>query len=237
MSFKPPIPSILTLLALLVAGPFAAAQSDFVFEVPDHFGGQGLEVDLEVLLDNTSVDNIQGWSLGVCHDPNDLTILDAVHGATTEAFNDGDGPDLVFYNIIPFPDPGGPGWNVGVVISVLGLEVLPPGTGYPIHVATYGIKETDMEFTTMVCPCDEMVGKPATPLVVVIDGFSVAADPVCGELEVFTTEAFVRGDASGDGALDVGDGICILSYLFNSQSASCLDAFDTNNDGVIRSFS
>jgi hypothetical protein len=45
---------------------------------------------------------------------------------------------------------------------------------------------------------------------------------------------FHRGDANGDGDLDISDPIFSLKYLFAGGSASaCLDAADANDDGMI----
>jgi hypothetical protein len=51
---------------------------------------------------------------------------------------------------------------------------------------------------------------------------------------------FSRGDGNTDGAVDIGDAVCILSYLFGSPEneckalvAGCLDASDANDDGAI----
>lgn len=46
---------------------------------------------------------------------------------------------------------------------------------------------------------------------------------------------FRRGDANGDGAIDIGDAIFILSALFTfgAPSPGCLDAADANDDGSI----
>ncbi len=47
-------------------------------------------------------------------------------------------------------------------------------------------------------------------------------------------ENFVRGDASGDGEIDIGDPIATLIRLFAGQTvAGCADAMDTNDDGVV----
>jgi PKD repeat protein len=46
---------------------------------------------------------------------------------------------------------------------------------------------------------------------------------------------FLRGDANADGALDLGDAIAVLSFLFaqGEAPAPCLDAGDTNDSGQI----
>ncbi len=44
---------------------------------------------------------------------------------------------------------------------------------------------------------------------------------------------FIRGNANGDGSVDLGDGITILGYLFASGAIPCLSAADTTDDGQI----
>jgi subtilisin family serine protease len=45
---------------------------------------------------------------------------------------------------------------------------------------------------------------------------------------------FIRGDSNSDGAIDIGDAVFILNYLFLGENApSCLDAADVNDDGII----
>lgn len=43
--------------------------------------------------------------------------------------------------------------------------------------------------------------------------------------------AFVRGDANGDGAVNLADVVLTLAYLFQATATSCLDALDLNDDG------
>jgi hypothetical protein len=45
---------------------------------------------------------------------------------------------------------------------------------------------------------------------------------------------FQRGRLNGDSAMDISDGIVLLSYLFQgSGSLSCLEAADSNDDGTL----
>lgn len=46
-------------------------------------------------------------------------------------------------------------------------------------------------------------------------------------------DTFVRGDASGDGSVNIGDAIAVLSYLFGGGTLGCLDASDVNDDGTL----
>ncbi|MCZ6794388.1 MAG: plastocyanin/azurin family copper-binding protein [Planctomycetota bacterium] len=51
---------------------------------------------------------------------------------------------------------------------------------------------------------------------------------------VHVQDLFVRGDASGDGAVDIGDAVAVLSFLFlNRQIPPCVDALDADDDGVV----
>jgi len=42
---------------------------------------------------------------------------------------------------------------------------------------------------------------------------------------------FIRGDVNGDGAIDIGDAVEILAYLFARGDVSCPDAADVDDDG------
>jgi hypothetical protein len=52
---------------------------------------------------------------------------------------------------------------------------------------------------------------------------------------VYVTEPeFVRGDANGDGVIDLGDVILVLNFLFKSGPAPCpMQAGDANSDGTV----
>jgi|GEM_PF-6971723 len=50
---------------------------------------------------------------------------------------------------------------------------------------------------------------------------------------VITGGLFLRGDANEDMAVDLGDLLSIINYLFKGGEVSCLDAGDCNDDGVI----
>jgi hypothetical protein len=43
---------------------------------------------------------------------------------------------------------------------------------------------------------------------------------------------FLRGDANGDGKVDLSDGVRVLNYLFlGNATIECLDAADSNDTG------
>jgi len=45
---------------------------------------------------------------------------------------------------------------------------------------------------------------------------------------------FSRGDANGDGAIDIADAIALVAHLFQEKELSCEDAADANDDGLLR---
>ncbi len=126
----------------------------FTFSITNGTGAQGSDLDLPVLFNNEK-DEVQAWSIGVCHDHTLLTINGVSVGSVMQILEE---VDLLFITICVTPeDCGSPsaGWNAGVVISITGTETLPPGN-YEIHVANYAITG-DPSVKTQVCPCDEEV--------------------------------------------------------------------------------
>lgn len=62
-----------------------------------------------------------------------------------------------------------------------------------------------------------------------------AAAAEAGAVYAFALTGFQRGDANGDGAIDVGDAVFALSALFvpGSPAPACADAMDFNDDGFL----
>jgi hypothetical protein len=81
----------------------------YTYRVSSVSAPPGATVETRVYLDTG--DDLQGWSLGVCHDPQELELLAFDEGLTTATANCGDPPDFVGYNW------GLAGWGVGVVLN------------------------------------------------------------------------------------------------------------------------
>ncbi len=230
--------SIGALSLIIFTGEMLSANMNFKFSNSSGEGTQGQRIEIVTTFD-IEKDDIEGWSIGVCHDGSLLTINSITNGSVTQGFNDGEGPDLYFPNVFP-TGPEGPGWNAGVVISISGLEVLGPGNGYEIHIANYTVigapGEDEDPIITDICPCNEQVGDPVTPLVVVVGGFSFPVDANCGTATLNPSpmvNEFIRGDCNDDGAVDIGDGIFNINELFLMGPASgCPIACDANDDGA-----
>jgi hypothetical protein len=69
-----------------------------------------------------------------------------------------------------------------------------------------------------------------------MDAFVVKLEPI----PTTGSAPFIRSDANADGATDIGDGVCVLAYLFGSPGDTCEDRItqcndvaDANDDGGV----
>lgn len=153
----------LALTAVVLAGSTAFGQ--YSLTVTDGEALTGASLTSEVIADTSAGMDVAGWSYGVCHDQAHLELVDAVDGATTLIVNNGSPPDFDQINL--FAD----GYNVGVVISFLGMAVLAPGTDYELNVATYNMLGAAGTTSTMSL-CGTL-GMPPVSVVMVVGGQSV----------------------------------------------------------------
>lgn len=66
------------------------------------------------------------------------------------------------------------------------------------------------------------------------DGSQESGPSACSLVVTGGAGDFIRGDASGDGNVDIADAVYILAYLFsNGPDPSCFDAADVDDDGVV----
>jgi len=211
----------------LIPGMVANAQGnpDYVLRVGNGTTAPGGIVSVPVLLDSTGED-IQGWSFGICLDEEEILVAGAVAGSATVTVRNGAPPDFEQINLVTG------GWTMGVVVCFTGCAILPPGLDYELAVADYAaIGEAGSNIE--LCPCGTL-GSPAINSVIVVDGQSVQPVKVCGNVQVQDLVAFVRGDTNADGFRDLSDGIWLLNYLFqNGPIFACNGANDANGDGAL----
>ena len=68
----------------------------------------------------------------------------------------------------------------------------------------------------------------------VCDGISICLDPKCAD-QTPPAKTFHRGDADGNGSLQLTDAVRILNYLFlGSGTIPCFDAADADDNGVLQ---
>ncbi len=186
--------------------------------------------------DNGAPDALtQGFSMGLSHE---TAVLEVTGVVTTLAFS----PDFAE---IGLSDPNG--WTIGCVYSFTGAttavlqdtEVITASyqnaAGAPLG--------TGMEQTVMTdLLLSDNVGTPPVANVVVVAGASLTATFDDASITLTGTIVqqipFRRGDANGDGTVNIADGIWILNDLFQNgptTTDTCEIANDVNDDSVIDS--
>ncbi|NRA74593.1 MAG: hypothetical protein HRU16_01520 [Planctomycetes bacterium] len=181
--------------------------------------------------DNTGYPNdTQGFSFGIGHDSNLLTVLDVHPGAILDALNGGSGPS--FYNVGIFTD----GCTVGCVYDFQNIAVAQFPTETELASADYEtvagtLAGTDAGDTivTQLTPAEGLGPNPVT-LVMVVNGQSNAMASEAGEITLVAAGGFDRGDCNDDGLFDIADGITLLNNLFLGGDVPCDDACDGNDD-------
>ena len=145
-------------MLLLGATPLAAQpQTDQVrFQIPFSFADpQG---DSSTVVELDSFVSLAAWSFGVCHDPAELSIAQAIEGADLAAFNGGLGPD--FHEITVEPD----GVRSTVFMAPMVIAVLPPQVDYEILEISYVPTTTAPLNSAEISICSNL-GMPPIPIV------------------------------------------------------------------------
>ena len=175
----------------------------------------------------------QGFSVAVSNDPAVVTPVSVAPIGPLATLNGGDGPD--FFTIGLFAD----AWSVGIVYVLTGGETIGFSTaGDDVVSVQYdgvaGALSGVEGGSTTPLTWDSNVGTPPVALVVVVNGASFAAGTQDGSLAFngTTTIAFERGDANGDGLINIADIISLLSQLFQGVPIVCAISLDVNNDGT-----
>ncbi len=211
----------LTLFGLVSVEALHAQDPDFVLLLTDSVVVSGEPGTASVVLDHFGTAGVQGWSLGVEHDPSDATLVDVAAGETILDLS----PD--FFATTVFAD----GWTAAVIFTASGSVTIPPGASYELHRPSYdlapGVVNTTLCFT-------DTLGTPPTPTVVVVGARQLVPTQVCGTITAVDATGFRRGDANGDGVVDIADPLFLEAELFAGGSASpCRDASDANDDGFV----
>ncbi len=126
-------------------------------------------------------------------------------------------------------------WTLGVVLDLSPpLDMLlTPGANQPIALIDFDIEASATIGDTVDLELISGVGTPPVDLIFTIDGGTSSTPTTADGAIQISDIGFVRGDANGDGGIDIADPVANLSYQFQSGPATCLDALDTNDDGLI----
>ena len=201
----------------------------------------GGTVELSVLATNAAP--ITAFSLGVRHDGAALDIEEVTLGDAVTAVT-GQAPDERFFEINTDPA-SGPGFTVALILSFNDPNVsIAAGSDHELIKVRYRVMANEAGTTTVRLADD--LGPASNPVRVVLDTGNGDAHRITdlsgnGEAAVEISDvvagAFLRGDVSQNGRLDILDARVILDYAFNEVvspiSTNCLVAF--NVDGSTRS--
>jgi len=223
--------------------------------IPDYMAGEifiesvsvGEGTSGNVVFVQTSYEALEGlyaFSLSVLYGPQitieDVSIDDTIVGEYTDY-----DPGFVVIGI-----PGSSSdpavidcIKVAILFSFYGDIVIPPppiGTGHTLLKITYSVAEDsagEPEAFTLGSSC----GSPVVPSKLILDGshsYGVSDGLIltAGEVSIGTSVEipFIRGDANGDGLVEISDVIRLFGYHFGtSGDLPCQDAADVNDDGIV----
>lgn len=132
-----------------------------------------------VNFDNTSTDDCDGWSFGVCHDGAVLALDTFTDSALTSTINGGSPPGFGSTTLVD----AATGGTQGVVIDLFGIQKLAPGTGYNLVDMGYSALEVMADTATSIAICNTL-GNPAVADVIVIGGGSITPTENPGDVMV-----------------------------------------------------
>lgn len=210
-------------VAIVLVISSAAAQSGYLLDVEDAAISDSTPGVVRVLLGNE--EDLTGWSYGVCHDVDVLTILEVNAGAAIMAYP----PE---FHAVDVCEPCG-GYTVGAVYFGAGLTFLPMGVDQELDLVLYA-SDVAAPATTNIEFC-ETLGNPPVAIVVVVYWTGEVIVPDTDPGVVTIGGLFSRGDVDGDGSLGLPDPIRALNALFvpGAEPLSCEDAADIDDDGVV----
>ncbi|MEM7260696.1 MAG: lectin-like protein [Planctomycetota bacterium] len=167
---------------------------------------------------------VNGYSYGVCYDPAVLELVSVSPGAIEQSVEPA--PFVDFHSINIEPE----GFTVGMVLFGAGLTYVSVGFAHETEIATYQVI-APAPITTTLDFC--MIGSPQVAHCVIpySSGACATAEFIPGSVTV--VPSFRRGDANGDGLIDLADPVHHLRHLFVGAPAPCRSALDSNDDGSV----
>jgi hypothetical protein len=233
----------------LCPGPECPCADDRLSIVFDENGSSYLEygpihetpIATKVVLEASSP-GIQGWSYGVEHDPETLTLEEVTTSSTTArdlfvgGFDATRMDDVVRCTPSPLcqdPTPAA-GYISAFVISLRKRVTLPAGSSSVCRARYRPSPDLPSDFATRIQLTEQLAfrGSPPVSINITIDGKSTAPRTLLDGFVTGASPAFRRGDPDGNGRINLSDALSILYFLFLRGTApTCLETADTNDDG------
>lgn len=217
--------TVVVLFSLFWSAPSADAQpGTYQLELGSATGTTGAQVEVPVTIDSTGAE-VLAWSLGVCHDPAELELVEMLEGAALG------GLDLLFSNISGSQPAGG--FHAAVVLDPqLPAGSLPSGVDQELYRVTYEVLAGGPA-TANLSFCDTL-GSPPVETIVTAGLQTVVPTKVDGTVSIEVVE-FRRGDCDDNGSTQVTDVVYQLFYVIGGAGVDpqCLNACDFNSDGSV----
>jgi hypothetical protein len=200
----------------------------------DSASGSAVEVDTggRITCLASNADPIQGWSFGVCSDPNVLMLAEAtIERTTTATLNGGAGPSFLVLNR----------FHGGVTMAVViddadPSDTLPPSTRHSLLRLRYDPGPDAVPGEAYAVRYCATLGDPPVAVLYVVRGFEVRPETLPGFVRFPREQGvrFIRGDVNDDFEADMSDALRILGYLFLGRPApGCLETADVNGSREI----
>lgn len=238
----------MALLMALFSAPDSWAQfnEQFTYIGPnetviyDPIDGTGAGVLTASIIENpgalTYPTQVCGFSMAMGHPGDVLLITEVGLADALQQLNDGDGPE--FFS--PSVNCGGPGFKLGCIFSLLGLDSLMFENATPVIEISCETIPDDLignpgGAMVPLAYCDDCQGDPyLTNTIVDASGQAATLDFADGVIIVQALNVpFMRGDADASGDFNgLVDALFILDAQFGGGPLpTCMDAADSNDDG------
>lgn len=196
----------------------AQPSSDARFEIGVVETPPGADVTVPVVLSTTQP--ISTFSFGLTAAP-ELGVVDAAMADDFLPVN----ADLFAVDLL------GNDAAVRVIVDFPGVRTIAPGAVMVLEIdcvvdGSLAPGPYDIRF-------DEQVTNPPVLNRVVFAGTTEVVPDLADGSIVVEASAFRRGDAAGDGTIDLADVFRIIEFLYAGAPISCLDTADANDDGFV----
>lgn len=236
--------SVLGLPALLcgmVSTLHAGGPDEYIIEAGSSLVEPGSTGETIITLDHPEA--VEAFSFGLVYDSNDIDPLAAEAGLALLDATGPAGPDFYFVDLLPAAVPvTGNGLTVACVLSLsFPIATIPAGLQQEITVVTFDCLPTATPGAEIGVDFSDQLGDPQILLVASVLGLDQFLTPISGLVTVFEEPppppgpSFIRGDANGDGTLDISDPVRIGVFVARGvNELACLAAGDVDDDGLIQ---